>query len=552
MRIGGDRRVLGLFLGIGLIAGAASLSAQEGAYDGASDDPMPILPAPGDDADPSNGQTTDDAVPNLLVQDPGDDDAMPKSTAKSKSKAKSKTKARRPGSKKNLGKNASKKEADAEDMPAAAESDDSAPAPADDGAIKFSRDIAPILVGNCISCHNPKDKAKRKEFDLTTFANLMKGGADGPPIVPGKPEESILLLRVKGEETPKMPPGQNNLGPEAIAKIEAWVKAGALLDQGIEPTAELAKVAPDAESLRRDALAKMSPEQLDAKAKDVALARWAKASSKTTPEMTSERHFLVFGTLPADRAKGVLKALEAQYQTVGRMLGPLAAKTALGSPEKISVYVFNDANAYVEFVRALENRELEPGVESHANFAVESPYIVAVDPLRGGAETVTKTAAKKSSRAKRAAADDAPSGPGRSLAGLACESLGAGVMSGAGQPPRWLVLGTGAYLGSKVEPRSPYYRQLRSEAYATFDQGTTKVREAIGGEGENERIKAVGFSLIECLASTSPAAFPPFVRAMAAGGEKFDDAANGIFNATPEQFLEYWASFVATRYRRGR
>ena len=90
---------------------------------------------------------------------------------------------------------------------------DSAPAAAEkttgsDSGLKFSRDIAPILVGNCIRCHNPE--RKRGKFDLTTFEKLM-GGSDVEKVIePGKPDESHLVLRLRGEETPKMPQGNNN------------------------------------------------------------------------------------------------------------------------------------------------------------------------------------------------------------------------------------------------------------------------------------------------------------------------------------------------------
>src|SRR5262245_1186347 len=84
-----------------------------------------------------------------------------------------------------------------------------------DPGLKFSRDIAPILVGNCIGCHNPE--RKRGKFDLTTFEKLMAGSDVEKVIVPGKPEESHLVLRLRGEETPKMPQGaNNNLADEAI------------------------------------------------------------------------------------------------------------------------------------------------------------------------------------------------------------------------------------------------------------------------------------------------------------------------------------------------
>ena len=108
------------------------------------------------------------------------------------------------------------------------------PAAAGDSELTFSRDIAPILVGNCIGCHNAKDK--KGKFDMTTFKKLMTGAEKEKVIIPGKPDESPLVLRIKGEETPKMPPGANrNLADVAIAKIEKWVQAGARLDRGDRP-----------------------------------------------------------------------------------------------------------------------------------------------------------------------------------------------------------------------------------------------------------------------------------------------------------------------------
>ena len=69
-------------------------------------------------------------------------------------------------------------------------------------------------------------------------------------IEPGKPDESHLVLRLRGEETPKMPEGNKNLAEAAIEKIASWVKAGARLDPGIDPKATLDSYAPTSEQLR--------------------------------------------------------------------------------------------------------------------------------------------------------------------------------------------------------------------------------------------------------------------------------------------------------------
>ena len=85
--------------------------------------------------------------------------------------------------------------------------DDAAMSPGDDKGVKFSRDIAPLLVNVCARCHFPKnDNAKAAALNLTTFEGLMKGTAKGKAIVPGKPDESHLILRIRGDEQPRCPP----------------------------------------------------------------------------------------------------------------------------------------------------------------------------------------------------------------------------------------------------------------------------------------------------------------------------------------------------------
>ena len=43
--------------------------------------------------------------------------------------------------------------------------------------VSFLKDVAPILVENCVGCHNPK-KAE-SEYDMTNFAALVQGRGDG-------------------------------------------------------------------------------------------------------------------------------------------------------------------------------------------------------------------------------------------------------------------------------------------------------------------------------------------------------------------------------------
>lgn len=417
--------------------------------------------------------------------------------------------------------------------------------------IKFTHDIAPILVGNCIGCHNPTAKKRNGGLDLSTFKALMVGGKSGPVVVAGKPEESRLVELVTAREMPRGNRGK--LSEEAVARIGQWVKDGALLDATADPAAPLEKLAPTPEQIRRDAVAKLSPEQRDKTLEAVGRERWKKSGAKAQPVVSPGKSFLLLSNLPKERVDRLLKTMEAQRTTLVAILGR-AGSRPLAGPEKVSLYVFNDLPAYVEFVRGAENREVEPGVETHGRLDVEQPYIAAADPFGGGPEP--KASAKKAGKPRRAATAETPDGPERTLAGVLSEPLAASAAAAAGKPPRWLTSGLGAYLASQVDPRgSRHYDKLRRKAAQQFNLGwQVKANEALGGEADPEVLRALGFSLCEWQASMFRAQFPSFVRNMLQGGEKLDEAIRASFGeaTTREQFLTQWGAFVATRYEANR
>ena len=48
------------------------------------------------------------------------------------------------------------------------------------GEVVFSRDVAPVLVAACLSCHGGAQA--KKKLDMNTFATLLKGSENGPVI----------------------------------------------------------------------------------------------------------------------------------------------------------------------------------------------------------------------------------------------------------------------------------------------------------------------------------------------------------------------------------
>lgn len=83
---------------------------------------------------------------------------------------------------------------------------------------------ARVLENRCVSCHaGTKPKGN---LGLESLARIIQGGESGPAIVPGKPEESILLDYVTGT-TPEMPKNGSPLSADEVMALTAWVRAGA-------------------------------------------------------------------------------------------------------------------------------------------------------------------------------------------------------------------------------------------------------------------------------------------------------------------------------------
>ena len=411
-----------------------------------------------------------------------------------------------------------------------------APAAKDDGSLKFSRDIAPILVDNCFGCHNAEQR--KGKFDMTTFEKLLKGSDVETVIEPGKPDESHLVLRLRGQEKPKMPPpqGQRRFSENAITKIEEWIKEGARLDGGLDPKAPIRSYAATSQDLQLAEFKKLSPEQRDEHVKKVGLERWP---NKDKPEVTVGKNFILFSSLPKARADATLRTMEAQLIKVKTLLGPLS----LDGVMKTGLYVFKDEKGFVEFARSLEKREIEKEEMSSSSFNLAEPYVAAVDPLHGQDEAATP---KKRGRAKKD--DDAPA-VDRTLPGLLTEQLVIGLVRKGGKAPKWVALGLGAYAASPLERGTPYIATLRRNAYDLCEQGwANKAQEAMGDGTKPEDVRAVGYAMMDWMGSSYPQSVAPFVRGMIEGGDKLDDVIANVFGGKREDLLNLSGQHVMSSY----
>ncbi len=98
----------------------------------------------------------------------------------------------------------------------------------DQKSLTYDKDIAPIVKTYCVNCHG-EDTENPSELYMDDFGSLLKGGKHGAPIVAGKPEKSILYLKLSAEPPfgKQMPRGRKKMPPEAIQTIRDWILQGA-------------------------------------------------------------------------------------------------------------------------------------------------------------------------------------------------------------------------------------------------------------------------------------------------------------------------------------
>src|SRR5688500_5887052 len=73
--------------------------------------------------------------------------------------------------------------------------------------IEVNRDIRPILAENCFKCHGPDKNVREADLRLDIQEGLFGAVSDGSAIVAGKPQESVVLRRIKSSAPDEhMPP----------------------------------------------------------------------------------------------------------------------------------------------------------------------------------------------------------------------------------------------------------------------------------------------------------------------------------------------------------
>ena len=107
------------------------------------------------------------------------------------------------------------------------------PPASDKKGVTYEKDIKPIFEKACFKCHG--EEKQKSKLRVDSLAATLKGGENGPNVIPGKSAESQLVhavARLLVEEDENMPPKKKDgtisaLDKEQVGLIRAWIDQGA-------------------------------------------------------------------------------------------------------------------------------------------------------------------------------------------------------------------------------------------------------------------------------------------------------------------------------------
>lgn len=92
----------------------------------------------------------------------------------------------------------------------------------------FEKHVRPVLIEHCYECHSTQADRHEGGLVLDSRQGWLVGGENGPAIVAGDVEGSLLIRALRyDDESSQMPP-HGKLPQGTIERIEHWVKSGAV------------------------------------------------------------------------------------------------------------------------------------------------------------------------------------------------------------------------------------------------------------------------------------------------------------------------------------
>lgn len=371
--------------------------------------------------------------------------------------------------------------------------------------MKFSRDIAPVLVEQCTGCHGGQNP--RANLGMDNFARLLNGGDNGRILVPGKPAESLIIAKLKGTaDGARMPAGgRPPLETDVIAKFEKWIEEGGAFD-GPDPNMPTEFVA------KIYAVTQMSHEDLSKERVALAEKNWRMGNPDGAPDRVETKNFLLLGNVGEEQLKQIGDKAEELQEKVATILGAPKGQPLIKG--RLSVFVFGRRFDYSEFGQMVEKRSIPSNWRGHWSYSVVDAY-ACLDPPEFGNEDIEGN-----------------------LDPLIAEQLAGAWIDTQGTAPKWFTQGSAWVVASRVDPKDSRVRSWDERLPQVL--GTMNAPDDhITGKLPSEDASVANYSFAKFL--MGQATKYKAVLAALKKGTPFDQAFVTAYRGTPSQAAAAWA-----------
>ncbi|MEM9588116.1 MAG: c-type cytochrome domain-containing protein [Planctomycetota bacterium] len=399
------------------------------------------------------------------------------------------------------------------DQPIAAAATSSTPTPETAMAsgketVSFARQIAPLLVDACKGCHIDAMRTQGG-LSMDTFARLLRGGDNGPIVVPGKADESLLVQKLEGTADGQRMPlgGRPPFSDEAIQLVSTWINEGATLDgdsdrQPLPVMSQLAwakSATADQISERRRALAETKAKLIQSPGMEV--------------QSFASEHFFAIGALDQETLRQVAAIAEDQLERAQSILKGPATRSPFGG--KAGLFVLPRRYDYSEFARMVESRSVPTEWSSHWKFDGVDAYVALVADASVDDDTIERRLLA----------------PVTSLA-VKCQMPLA---------PDWFARGIGDVTANRAAGRKDRDVLTRRQSEtATAISAAKNAKEFLNGKLTPLQSDRLGAALISSMQGrVYRRQFDQLLRKLR-DGMPFDEAFVVAFGGTPEQFIDGW------------
>lgn len=386
-------------------------------------------------------------------------------------------------------------------MPSPPQEHDIVQTPTGKESVKFAADIAPLLLENCIGCHINGRRASGG-LSMNNFAAMLRGGDSGRNIVPGKPDESLLIKKLKGLAGQRMPANRPALSDEKIATITTWIKEGAAFDGG-SPTLGIEAV------VNQSWAAAASHIDLMKRRTERAQSLWKKVLPTSEPSVAASDELVVLGNITPSRAGEWLAAGQIAVAEVRKQLRLPPGNMVKGG---VAIFVYKGRYDYGEFGLMNENRKLPTQWQGHWRASPLDVYVAVVDD--------TTLDAKQQ-------------------VGILVQHLSGAYVGSLPQTPDWFAEGVARNVAlataSRGDPRVEQWKMSLPAAAAMVDKSET----LLSGKLDDEASGLVGMKLVGVMLDRRNRKQFDALLEMMRGGKPFPEALAQTF-APPDKFVKSW------------